>query len=371
MLIKPFKLQTNFTPTNKQTQQAIPQSKAIPKDQLTFTHSLPTEIISQLKNPKTGPEIINKIEKITSKEDKVQFIKNFCKETGFPKLDTVSKKIEDHTLDITEKAAKESNVKVLYSGYNSTCSVGKNCALPGSDIDTWFTIIDGTEEEKGKFLGKIQELANPLLLSVTKSRTDDYPDAITKKEFLESLKVADDIFKASAKLQKKVAIYENNLNNLYEDWTKAGEFNIDFARSLKNDKDKTPIAVRAALVTEIMRNGKPFIQAFEKADKDTITNSCLYKYSNTQQMKMHKSTLKDKHLRRLEEAKKFNDLNTDEKFNLIKNIIALTFKDNRNKLYTETSSEFDQNANLFKSYACGNMGDMFKYLLSKEHGGID
>ncbi len=98
-------------------------------------------------------------------------------------------------------------------------------------------------------------------------------------------------------MQDKSSQYTETLITLHTDWIKAGKFNIDLAREIKHDWDKTPM-VRTALVTEIMRDGKSFIDAFEDQDREKITNSCLYRYSNTQQMKMHKETLKDKHFKR-------------------------------------------------------------------------
>lgn len=321
-------------------------------------------IFSRLKKPETSAEIVGEIDKLHTAEQKTAFVQSFCDETGFPNLAEVSKRIEDHAREVTQKAAEQSGVRVLYSGYNSTCSVGKDCALPGSDIDGWFTIIDGNEDDKGKFLGKVKELTNPLLLSVTGSRTDDRPDVVTKDEFFGSLKIADDVFKSSKEMQGKTANYQRNIDALHTDWTQAGEFNIDLARSIQYDKDKTPM-VRAALVCEILKNGRHFTPRLEEP---IISDNPLYQFSNTQQMQKHQKTLKDKHLRRLEELAKFGTMSTDEKFDLVKSIIRLTFKSNRNALYTEATEQ--QHGGLFKSYAHGNMDALFKKLLSKAHGGI-
>ena len=319
------------------------------------------EIFNRLSNPDCDSSILNTLDTLNTKE-KRQFVKKYQEITGFPNLKKVSATIEQHAKESIEKAAKECGVKVLMSGYNNTCSVGKGKALPGSDIDGWFSVVDGNEQQKWDVYNKLKENVNPLILSVLHTRTDDLPEVITKEELFKSLNETQQAFDNTPELQSSdsEAKYNSKLNTLYEDWTKAGEFNIELAKKVP-DSAKTPM-LRAGFVVEVLRDGKMFINDFNHDDDHMIKNSCMYKYSNSQQIKMHQHTVKEKHLQREKLLEGFEHKNADEQFDIVKSVIQMSFRDVRNSVK-------DEHNIMFKNHGCGNMSDLMRKLLSKEHGG--
>jgi len=94
-------------------------------------------------------------------------VRQYLDKTGFPDLKEVSRRIEAHALECMWKAAKETGVEVLYSGYKGDCSIGKGIALPGSDLDEWTILLRCSEEEKQRFQDALLDKIDPDLMHVT------------------------------------------------------------------------------------------------------------------------------------------------------------------------------------------------------------
>jgi len=94
----------------------------------------------------TRKENLSFLDKITTTRGKKAFIRKYKELTGFPDLAKVSKKIENEFCKSIDKMSKEIglyNGLIIRAGYNSTCSVGKGSAFPGSDLDGAYVILQG------------------------------------------------------------------------------------------------------------------------------------------------------------------------------------------------------------------------------------
>ena len=313
----------------------------------------PNNIKNELSNLETD---INSLSKL-SEDEQLDFLKAFCSLTGFPNLPEVSSRIENEINKAILLTAQETKAKLLFAGYNDTCSVGLRTAFPGSDIDTLFFVFDIEENEKPLIIESFNKKLNPLLVSTIKERTDDVPDFITRTEFFNSLRLAEKIYTES--LTSNNEIYASNLKEPIEDWVEAGKFNLDLAGQL-DDSQKSPV-LRAALVAEIARSGKILSIEFSDEDQLEIANSCLYKYSNIQQMDAMKQVPpKRKHRFREEASKKFVYLTTSEKMIIIQTMLLYSVQKLKNKI----SNNFE---NCFIDSGCGNMLDLINPLLSSDH----
>ena len=112
---------------------------------------------------------------------------------------------------------------------------------------------------------------------------------------------------------------------------------------------------------EILRDGEVIIDNLDEFTRNKLENSSTYKYSNMQQMRSYKNApLKSKHMNREQILSGFDKLSTDEKLDLIFNIIKLSVKDLK-------SSVDEKYTPMFKDSGCGNMEDLMQPLLSNAH----
>ena len=296
------------------------------------------------------------IAKLNSK-DKKRFIELYCNQTGFPDMQKTSDLIEKDMTQAIINASKETGVEIIFAGYNPTCSVGNGHALPGSDFDTLFIWLKDWENFDA-FKNKFKKNVNPLLCAVTRTRTNDVPDYVVINDLIDSTNLAQRVFEDNS-LYKKSAIYEATLDEQISDWTKAGEYNLDVNTYIP-DADKTPL-LRAGLVLEILRDGNVIIDELDSSTKEFFENSCVYKYTNMQQMRSYKNApLKAKHRNREAILSRFNKLSDDEKLNMIFNVVNLSVKD----LKSQVDEKY---LPMFKDSGCGNMEDLMQPLLSNNH----
>ena len=299
---------------------------------------------------------IDKIKKLPPKEKK-EFIERYCKETGFPDMQKTSDLIVENVTNSLIKAQEKSGAKVLLAGYNPTCSVAIGHALPGSDFDTFFVCMENWNN-CDKFYNEFTKNINPLLCSMICQRTNDLPDFVVIDDIKNSVDNAQSVFNEQ-ELDRNSDIYNSILNKQISDWTKAGTYNRDLNKFIA-DKDKTPL-LRAGLLMEIYRDGEIIVDNLDKETKEKLKNSCVYKYSNMQQMRSYKNApLKNKHKNREKILADFDKLSDDKKLDLIFNVIKLSVKDLKN----EVSSKYNP---MFKDAGCGNMEDLIQPLLSNEH----
>lgn len=299
-------------------------------------------------------------EKIRSlkENDKQAFITAYCEKTGFPDQKRTSCLIDENVSQALKKAQKQTDIKVLFAGYNPTCSVGIGTALPGSDLDTLFVCID-KDGNKKVFKNALKQNVDPLLCSMMYHRTDDLPDIVSAAELKKSIELANDIFEQNG-LSARSQSYSKILQKPQEDWVVAGSYNLDVNQFVP-DNEKTPL-LRAGLLMEIMRDGNILVNDFDNETNSYFKDSCAYKYTNMQQMGTYKQVpIKQKHHDRINNLKNFESLETDEKLELIFDIIKLSVKDLKSGI--SEANCWLRNA----SNVCGNMEDMIQPLLSSQH----
>ena len=292
-----------------------------------------------------------------SSKDKEEFIKLYCETTGFPDMQKTSKLILEDITSSLLKAANKTSVQVILAGYNPTCSVGNGHALPGSDFDTFFICLknwDNFDEFKEQFKSNV----NPLLCSVVRTRTNDVPDFVILDDITNSIELAQNIFDEK-NLKNNAETYAQTLDKQIKDWTIAGKYNLDINEFVE-DEDKTPL-LRAGLLMEIYRDGAMIVDYLDEDTKEKLKKSCVYQYSNMQQMRSYQTApLKNKHLSREKILSNFDTLNTDKKLEMIFNIINLSVKSLKDSVLEEYTP-------MFKDAGCGNMEDLMQPLLTNNH----
>ena len=112
---------------------------------------------------------------------------------------------------------------------------------------------------------------------------------------------------------------------------------------------------------EILRDGEVIADNLDEQTRMKLKNSSVYKYSNMQQMRSYKNApLKSKHINREQILSGFDKLSTDEKLDLIFNVIKLSVKDLK-------SGVDDKYKPMFEDSGCGNMEDLIQPLLTNAH----
>ncbi|MBQ4646929.1 MAG: hypothetical protein IJB79_06240 [Candidatus Gastranaerophilales bacterium] len=341
------------------------KSQAIEKTDGFLSSSNKAEIYLQLlartlkDKDLTGEKVLD-IQKAISKlnpQDKKHFIELYCKRTGFPNMEKTSFLIANNVQESLFEASNKTGVEIIFAGYNPTCSVGNGHALPGSDFDTFFICLkdwNNFDSFKEAFVDNI----DPLLCSMTRTRTNDLPDYVAIEDIINSIVLAQSAFDSHS-LQENSKQYKENLNKQIKDWTQAGQYNLDL-NDFIDDKNKTPL-LRAGLLMEILRDGKIVVDNLDDSTKEFFQNSCVYKYTNMQQMRSYKNApLKLKHQNREAILSNFNQANDDEKLDLIFGVINLSVKDLKSKVDPKYQP-------MFQDAGCGNMEDLMQPLLSNKH----
>lgn len=115
---------------------------------------------------RAGWDMSEALEQLTD-DDVGVYIQQFQNATGFPKLEQVSQRIMTHALDALEKSASEvGNIKIKYSGYDRSCSVGRSLSLPGSDLDGWNVVYEGPKEAAIPLRNRVVCRLDPNLMDV-------------------------------------------------------------------------------------------------------------------------------------------------------------------------------------------------------------
>lgn len=187
------------------------------------------------------------------------FVDNFKNLTSFPGLFSVSKKIEKHFVDCV-KANQTSELTPLLAGYDPTCSVSLNHALPGSDINRAFVII--RKEPKAdisdvrlvnQFKGLLWKTVDQRILSL--NHKNSFPEVYTLNQFHTNLDILDDLTR-NAGLIRHNTYFLNKKDKFIEPF-EAGEFNIRLAKA---NQDQYYISREAAknfaYFIEAVRDGK-------------------------------------------------------------------------------------------------------------------
>ena len=108
-----------------------------------------------IKNREIQKQNFSFLDKLTSESEQKKFIQHFKEVTGFPNLITVSHKIKEHFVAITDEFERRAAnalgtynnpFRILFRGHNPNSSVGLNKALPGSDLNDSYIVFQGTDD---------------------------------------------------------------------------------------------------------------------------------------------------------------------------------------------------------------------------------
>ena len=130
------------------------------------------------------------LDRLDYSSDKRQFINFYENLTGFPNLRKVAQKIRGTFVGAVEKAQKDlywNRFNVVLAGFDGVCSVGRDKAFPGSDLDKAYVILEGSGTSQGdietvnKFKGKLWEYTDQRLLSYNHDEAA-FPQVYTKEQ---------------------------------------------------------------------------------------------------------------------------------------------------------------------------------------------
>ena len=300
------------------------------------------------------------LDALTSEKDKQRFIENYRNITGFPDLEKVSKNIEkEFIIGIKKSSIGLEGGKCLAAGYDDSCSVGKRSALPGSDLDKAFIIIQGSQpfqEENDKLI--IQEFKNRLWNNVDQrilsfNHDISFPNIYTSNQITTLVKAIDDKIK-NIRFDKKYL--KDLINNEYVNLEKASTFNIAVSERFPIDKKSNEITKddvkNLGYFVEALRDGKYLINSSE-ADTllKSIKNSIFFKYSNIAQIRAVKNAIssgqeyKTKIKLREDLGAKFETWDIDKQYDFVKALIKYSCEDQ-----TDFKEYFNNDRNVKKAY---------------------
>ncbi len=305
------------------------------------------------KNIKIRQNNLSFLDNLTESEKK-QFIEEYKKLTGFPDLKEVSKRIENEFVQASLKSSSELNYSlgsdaydVLELGYDKTCSVGQNSALPGSDLDRAYVILRGTGNRAkdsdivAKYSAKLWENTDQRLLSY--NHYDSFPIILTQNQVKEGFELYNSLSKKLS-LDKKDLSYK--LNKYDDDFQSSGEYLTKLSKNMAL-KDRQNV-LNFGFFTEAYRDGKTLYQiispSYDKFRKELEEND-FYNYANitqTHAIKNSGNDLSKKYKTKREERKKlaedFDNKSIQEQFEFIKSAIYASCElDSNNESYFKNS----------------------------------
>jgi len=291
------------------------------------------------------------LDRITDTKEKEKFIDYYKELTGFPNLKKVSENIKDtfkSAVKSGERAIEGNNYHVCISGYDGICSVGRNKALPGSDLDKAYVILDGKsylysdEEIVDKFKEKLWFDTDQRILSYnhdeaafpqvyTKRQIEALTDAIEKKDIEQRSNFLWFEFKSPAS-ERQLEILSQGI--YMEDYIKANPYFIEYCRKFpKRGNDRLDITYpsrenikNVGFVIETLREGES-LYGYERPNLDGMT----YQAANLSQLAALKKRgdRKPKRLERESLERNFPKWDIDKQFRFIQTMIKSACANNR------------------------------------------
>ncbi len=319
------------------------------------------------------------LDKLTSYFDKSEFINKYCDYTGFPNLAEVSRKIcftfENCIKNITYDIGgyNQDAYKVVDFGYDPTCSIGLNKALPGSDLDKGYVIINGDSDYSNekifteKFCGKMWNNLDQRIVSLNHPNT--FPSVYTVKQIRTMLDYLDK--KSSELLNKEklqnallimgilgtFGIMGGNIllalakkyasNSSSTDPYEAAKFNRDIARKIPYSSDREDAKNCAFFIETVRANYKRNPYKYDSIF-NRIQDSPFAQNSNVTQIegwqeKINGGYMKQKLRNRTQLEQDFWSMELNQKYELIKDIIKYSSNDQSDKFsqYYKNDDDID------------------------------
>jgi len=296
------------------------------------------------------------LERVINSEEQRKFISYFKNLTGFPDLQYVSYKIEQELLGAANKASNilkstgvygQSSYEILNIGYDTTCSVGKKIALPGSDIDKAYIILRGSSFNSDNlqiidaFKGHLWENTDQRILSYNHNAA--FPQVYTIQQIKDMVNVADRKIKQDYLSAKDFALYKTIMSTYQNDYIKANQFFIRLSKlfPVNNGNSFNP----QSPTKEFLKNFGFFIETFREGKHllknsgndikeldELIRSSLIGHLTNISQLsaiKGNSAQKKTKIIQREKLSQDFNSWITMDQYLLIKSIIRSYSEDNK------------------------------------------
>jgi hypothetical protein len=119
------------------------------------------------------------------------------------------------------------------------------------------------------------------------------------------------------------------------------------------------------MLAEIIRDGVVSENNLDKELYNKIINSPLYKYSNLMKQKGLKHSLKSKYIARQSLKEDFYKLNTDNQFQMIKDIIYFSL----GKVQNNENKKYFYNQNTGSNNEMGNIEKMYELVMNIPYNG--
>lgn len=281
-------------------------------------------------------------------EMKKGFVEHFEQVTGFPNLNAVSERIENEFVTRVYQAAERvaGGVKIIAAGYDPTCSVGLRRAFPGSGLNKSFVVLRNASslpdtEVVNHFKGNFWFNTDQRILSLNKA--DNFPEVYTMDQVHHCLDIMDE---RANKLwfADGVKTYMKDMLEYETDPLRGGYFNINLTRVLPGNGVTKEFAKNFAYFIESVRDGKNLInnKSYYNTLYYAIRLSEFGQYTNVSRISAHnrlistgQEPIKAKLQLREALAGEYSQMNPDEKFELVKDIIKAVSKDNDNPKFTK------------------------------------
>lgn len=293
-------------------------------------------------------DIFSQLDNLTTKGQKA-FVREYCEMTGFPDIKKVSQNIEDEIIAKINQMSKKGKNKVLFAGYDANCSVGRRMALPGSDCDGLFVVMENRCNENVNCM-VLGDSINQRLVETTGKH---YPEVWSFEDMKEAINQVEDIFSRHLKMfPQKLEQYKSLLTYDGKDFIRAAQFNVDVADLIEN-KFQKDMACRAAFFVEYLRAGKILLNNMDSDKIRFIKNSALYRFSNVTRQEAFQKEVKPKLQNRIRLAHDFSDMSGREQFEMCRNIMK-----------SSCGVMLEETKDFFKNFDMGNINALYKKITS-------
>lgn len=315
----------------------------------------------------------NFLELLNNKRDKFKFIEYFKEFTGFPNLKNCSQKILNEFKRVLNIVTKQNNTILLLGGYDDYCSVGFNSALPGSDLDKGYAVIQKIsnssniniqENFSNQVKGSIWDNIDNRLMSVNHCAA--FPNIVTNVELDSKLDKYDKFASLFVNLKNFDLFRKERMYN--ENPISGSKFNIWLSERIFDKNDKIG-AKNLAYIVETIRDCTRFF--LNEAYMDDLTNkmnNSLFSWcSNVNQnfamrYKTDYSDIKKTKLKARERIQEeFDKWDINKQYELVKDIIRSMSGDNKNPEFNDIFySKTNRHRLLINDILCGDVDCTFE-----------
>lgn len=201
---------------------------------------------------------------------KTAYVLEYQKNTGFPNMELTASVITDHFRKAIIGGTATTRAEIVFAGYDPTCSVARNRALPGSDVDFLTVVVrNGNSDFASKLYAEVVGRLEPAiadLRSLTPYSIIDFDRLIAyRPEFLASngryimfaglpwsgrLIDHEVATETISQIQSGVVLVDNLPVDIKESFEGKRVYNFVRRHSINTDKEKSKYKERVRLCEE-------------------------------------------------------------------------------------------------------------------------